>query len=200
MQNKESGLPTNKTAESEKGAERLMEALELHNSHLEDPSQTLPPLMLAYGASSPQEYVLRIIASIKSSELEQTLLVLPFSVVVDLLRVMETLLGKDCPSSSSATETVCKMFLLCLEVHFGPLSTARELHPLISRLRALAQKRLESLKDLVGFNLSALDFALGRRAEREAALQLEETVLRVKEKRRRKKNKEKALQTTVLTL
>ena len=92
------------------------------------------------------------------------------------------------------------MFLLSVEAHFGPLSASKELHPLVSRVRSLAVKRLDELKDAIGFNIAALDFARYRRDERKAALELEESVLRVKEKRRKRKNKEKALQTAILTL
>ena len=56
------------------------------------PPPQLPALMLAYRARTPEEYVAKIIESIKSSEVEQTLLVLPFDYTMRLLRVMERLL------------------------------------------------------------------------------------------------------------
>ncbi len=41
----------------------------------------LPPLMQAYSAESPLDYIISTIARIKLSELEETLLVLPLDVV-----------------------------------------------------------------------------------------------------------------------
>ena len=41
----------------------------------------LPPLMQAYGAESPLEFMSTTLAKIKSAELEETLLVLPIDVV-----------------------------------------------------------------------------------------------------------------------
>ncbi len=159
---------------------------------------TLPPLMLAYGAENPDHYMATMIASIKSSEIEQTLLILPFDLVVKLLRILETLLSL--PSTRSATEALCRMFLFAVEVHFGPLSASKEHHGLLERLRVLASGRLDEMRDLIGFNVAAINFLLGRRDERQAALDLEESVVRVKEKRRKKKNKEKALQTAIMSL
>ena len=104
---KEAGMPARKTVESERGAERLMEAVELFEKCKEEerdaeeeaaatgrpfqPPQ-LPALMLAYRAKTPEEYVAKVVESIKSSEVEQTLLVLPFDYTMRLLRVMERLL------------------------------------------------------------------------------------------------------------
>ncbi len=203
-------MPTKKTVESEKSAERLMEAIELYRSYtteLEDhraecaatrrevPAPPLPPLMAAYQVASPEEYMAKMIESVQLSEIEQTLLVFPFDVVVHLLEIMETLLEQN-----RASETVCRMFFFAVEIHFGPLSSAKDLHPLIVRVRKLAEERLNALRDLIGFNLSALDFIKNRREERQAAIELEDTVLKVKEKRRRKKDKEKALQAAIISL
>ena len=107
FQDKEAGLPTKKTAESERGAERLMEAMILYRTyqselrdHAEDcksqgktfPPPPMPPLMMAYQSKTPEDYMVKMIELIKSSEIEQTLLVLPFSEVIQLLEILETLL------------------------------------------------------------------------------------------------------------
>ena len=92
------------------------------------------------------------------------------------------------------------MFFFIVEVHFGPLSASKELHPLLRRVSELAESKLCSLRDTIGFNLAALDYHTNSLDERQKALDLEEAVLKVKEKRRKKKKKEKALQAAVLTL
>ena len=92
------------------------------------------------------------------------------------------------------------MFFFIVEVHYGPLSAGKELHPLLRRVRVLAEQRLCALRDTIGFNMAALDYHANSLDERQRALELEEAVVKVKEKRRKKKNKEKALQAAVLTL
>ncbi len=188
-----------------------MEAIELYESHTaevkehlasggsRETSPLLPPLMVAHGAKSPEEYMAKMIFSVRSSEVEQTLLVLPFDVVVRLLGIMETLLSRR-GFAAGSTEAMCRMFLLLVEAHFGPLSVSEDLHPLVSRVRQLADVRLGDLRNSIGFNIAALEFARNRRDERKAALELEESVTRVKTSRRKTKSKEKAMQAAVLTL
>lgn len=183
-----------------------MEAIELYRSytqelkdHQEDPDSThpppLPPLMMAYQSRDAEDYMAKMIELVKSSEVEQTILVFPFDVVVQLLEIMEVLLEKN-----KSVEVVCRMFFFVVEVHFGPLSTAKELHPLVRRVKELAQTRLGALRDLIGFNIAALDYHKNTLDERQRAVELVESVVKIKEKRRKKKNKEKALQTAVLSL
>jgi len=204
-QDKEAGLAGKKTAESEKGAERLMEALQLYHDHrreikeCEEAGETapqLPPLMLAYRAYTPDDYMVKMAESVKSGEIEQTLLVLPLDSVVQLLEALEILLA----ARTATAETLCRMFFFALEIHFGALSASQHLHPLITRVKALAEARLRELKDALGFNLAVLDFCLERKSERERALALEDAVLKVREKRRKNRNKEKALHAAVMAL
>jgi hypothetical protein len=75
---------------------------------------------------------------IKSSELEETLLVLPLDVVTSLIEIIETLL-----SQNLACELVCRTFFFLVEIHFGPLTGAPHLKPLISKVRDLARDRLK---------------------------------------------------------
>jgi len=81
------------------------------------------------------------LSQIKSSELEETLLVLPLDVVTSLLEIIETLLSKNL-----YCELVCRTFFFIVEIHFGPLTGAPHLKPLISRVRDLADKRLKVIK------------------------------------------------------
>jgi U3 small nucleolar RNA-associated protein 12 len=80
-------LPTRRTAGTERGAESLMEALELYKDHIKGEEQQLPPLMIAFGAENPLDYMVGAVARIKSAELEEVLLVLPLDVVQDLVEV-----------------------------------------------------------------------------------------------------------------
>ena len=98
-----------------------------------------------------EDYMAEVISRIKSSELEETLLVLPLDIVTSLIEIIETLLqkGLNC-------EVVCRTFFFLIEIHFGPLTSSPHLKSLIVRVRDLAEKRLKELKNNVGFNLAAL--------------------------------------------
>lgn len=208
--NAESGMPAKKTVESEKSAERLMEAIQLYRSYTAElaeneeeskavgkriPAPPMPPLMVAYQSRSPEDYMARMIELVKSSELEQTLLVLPFDVTIHLLEIVRVLLEEN-----KSVETVCRMFFFLVEINFGPLSVAKNLFPLIKRVRDLADSRLSELRDCVGFNQAALHYHQNKIDERERTVELVEAVTSFKEKRRKKKNKEKAMQTAILSL
>jgi U3 small nucleolar RNA-associated protein 12 len=195
-----------------------MEAIELYQGYKEEASQSakppqLPPLMLAYQSRSPEDFMARMIELVKLPEIEQTLLVLPFDVVLRLIQIIEVLLER-----RKSVEVVCRMFFFLVEIHYGSLAFAKEQHPLLKRVRDLAKQvrlrsqdrammallssfqRLDELRDMVGFNTAALQFHVNKMDERQRALELEETVLSVKEKRRKKKNKEKALRTAIISL
>merc|ERR1712098_32859 len=89
-------LASRRTASTEKGAETLMEALELYLKVEQETEEggnvTLPPLMMAYGAESALDFMCGTVARLKSAELEETLLVLPLDVVQQLVGVLARLL------------------------------------------------------------------------------------------------------------
>jgi len=126
-----------------------MEALDLYLKYKEEAEEStsqnpppLPPLMMAYQVKTAEDYMVKMVEFVKSSELEQTVLVLPLNSVIQLMETLEMLLS----IKTAATETLCRMFFFALEVHYGPLSTSKHLHPLIKRVRDLAEKRLKELK------------------------------------------------------
>lgn len=162
-QGKEAGLPSRKTAETEKGAERLMEGIEVYEGYLHEKDdlvtskepQPLPVLMTAYpGVETAEDYMAEIIGRIKSSELEETLLVLPLDVVISLIKILHVLLDK-----RLKCEVVCRTFFFLIEVHFGPLSSSSsEVKQIIKNVREKAEQRLNEMKDTVGYNLAAMSF------------------------------------------
>lgn len=210
QEDKEADLPGKKTAETEKGAERLMEAIQVYRDYTEEVKEAeneakalnkeliipaMPPLMMAYQCQTPEHYMAKMIGLIKSSEIEQTLLVLPFDVTVHLLEIIRLLLEK-----RLSVEVICRIFFFIVEVNFGPLSSAKELRPMLQDLRSLAKDRLQEVKDTIGFNMAALRYTLQQKDEKQKAIELQDTVSKFKDKRKKKKNKEKALQTAILTL
>lgn len=213
LQNKETGLASRKSAETEKGAERLMEAIELYKAYMEEvadvqreakesgrklPPPQLPVLMTVYpNVDTCDGFMAEVIGRVKSSELEETLLVLPLDVVVSLLGVLEALLQKDLRS-----EVACRMFFFLLEIHFGPLtaSSSSATKQLVRRVRELVDARLRELRDVVGFNLAALGFVQNQYQEMEKVQAFVEATSKFKDKKRKRGQRQKTVQTALMSI
>ena len=203
-QDKEAGMPSKKTAETEKGAERLMEAIEVYNNYKEEKRScsekdqpTLPLLMSAYpDVENEDDFMAEIVSRIKSSELEETLLVLPLDIVINLIKILNVLLDKNIKP-----ETVSRIFFFLIEIHFGPLSaSSSEVKQTIKEVRDKVEKSLKHLKDTVGFNMAAMNFVQNQRSERERIESFVDATSKYKEKRRKKKQKQKTIQTAIISI
>lgn len=112
--NQETGLATRKNFETLKSTEKLIEAIDVYQNELlkieeynqlckqaEQDGKERPPalqpniLFSLYKTSSPDRYILEVIKSIKSSEIEECLLCLPFNYVIQLLTILSDLLDKN---------------------------------------------------------------------------------------------------------
>ncbi|XP_060567358.1 WD repeat-containing protein 3-like [Ruditapes philippinarum] len=197
--NKETGLAGKKSVETVKAAEKIMEAIELYKeekykwsiyrlecqqSRTKKQEPEPNPLMIAFNVSTPEKYVLMVIKKVKSSELEEALLVLPFQYVIGLLKLLEEFI-----TNNWDIELMCRCLFFLLRVHHGQITACQELLPVVDRLRKITIEKLNSLRDCVGFNLTGLQF-LQRDIEHSA-----ETVFfmdatdRFKEKKKKKKKK-----------
>lgn len=164
-------LPSKKTVGSEKAAEMLLECLEVGEAygaeldqyheamrHAGKEATAVPPppaIMVAYRASTPAEFLQEILARIKSSELEEALLRLPFASVLKLLPQLISLL--ELPQQPH-TEVVCRAALFLVRVHHGPIMSTATLLPTIRQLHSLAATKICELRDLVGVNLHGFLF------------------------------------------
>merc|ERR1712142_691675 len=178
-QGTEVGLPSKKTAETERAAERLMEAIQVYqeymvelrdvaaerkatgNKDLADPQ--LPVLMTIFpNVDNPYDHMAQVLSRIRSSELEEALLVLPLDNVLGLIEIMHDLLARNLKS-----EVVSRIFFFLVEIHFGPLTASASSRELLRKVRDLVDQRLAELRDTVGFNLAALRFVENQAQERE---------------------------------
>lgn len=212
----EASLPGRKTAETERAAERIMEAVEVHKEvsiQLEEYREKLEaheanessvprpappqqhPLMLAHNTTDPDRYLIKVLRQVKSSELEEALLVLPFHYVTDLLTLLDKLLDK-----GWETELVLRILLFLVRLHHGPVSNAPSLLPVLDRLKAASRVRVDEVRDRVGFNLAGLQCLQRELEERQAVHLFADASDRVKEKRKQRRNKDKALQRAILTM
>lgn len=213
----EAALPGRKTVETERAAERIMEAVEVHKEvsvQLEEYHEKLEshrrsgkgeselpvapqphPLMLAHNTNDPDRYLLKVLRQVKSSEVEEALLVLPFHYVSQLLALLDKLLEK-----GWETELVMRILLFLVRLHHGPLSNAPALLPILDRLKVSARNRVDEVRDRVGFNLAGLQFLQRELEEREAVQLFADASDQVKKKRKQRRNRDKAKQRAILTL
>ncbi|XP_064608523.1 WD repeat-containing protein 3-like [Liolophura sinensis] len=197
--NTEVGLAGKQTLETVKAAERIMEALQvckreqyrldLHNMECEKTGKQIAPpavspMLSAMNASCPQQYVLEIVRRIRSSELDEALLVLPFDCVIELLKLIQVFLD-----NGWETELSTKCLLFLLRVHQGQITANQVLLPVIDKLRKTVVVKSEELKDRIGFNLAGLQF-LKRHIEEDQEVQFfTDATDRRQEKRKKEKKR-----------
>ncbi|KAG1651937.1 WD repeat-containing protein 3 [Nymphon striatum] len=174
----ETGRAAKKTIQTVKSAEKLMEALDI--SKLPKPEEHL--LMVAYKTTDPNKFVLETLKKIKSSELEEALLVLPFSYVMNFMKMLNTFLN-----NSWEVELALKCILFLLRINANLIMSNSSLLPMIDNLRKLSQQRVDEMKDLIGFNCAGLKH-MKRKIEENEDVQLfiDATNFLKKKKKKRK--------------
>uniref|UniRef100_F6ZG14 WD repeat-containing protein 3 n=2 Tax=Ornithorhynchus anatinus TaxID=9258 RepID=F6ZG14_ORNAN len=196
----EASLAGKKTIQTVKAAECIMEAVELfreetakraeHAAVCKAAGKEVPlppnPLLQALGNISPSDYVLEVLKKVKSSELEESLLVLPFSYVPDLLLLFNQFiqLGQD-------VELLCRCLLFLLRVHFGQITSNQMLVPAIEKLKETTVSKVGHVRDNIGFNIAGLEFLKREIEAREDVTFFADATDRVAERRRKRKKREK---------
>lgn len=151
--------PTIKTVQ---GAEQIMEAIELQreekvkrdqirSSDNDSTMEQIHPILLAYGNISPERYVLQILRKVKSADLEESLLVLPFSYIPDLLKLLNEFV-----SNGWEVELSCRCLLYLLKIHQGVISTSDIFVSVLENLQKNTESEVKKLQDTIGFNMAAL--------------------------------------------
>ncbi|XP_066562608.1 WD repeat-containing protein 3 [Amia ocellicauda] len=199
----EAALAGKKTIETVKAAERIMEALELyrdeskklqeHEAACEAAGKKLPPpkmspILVAFGNISPSQYVLDVIRKVKSSELEESLLVLPFSYIPDLLRLFNEFI-----CGGLQVELICRCLFFLLRIHFGRITSNHLLLNVINSLRTNTISKVEQIRDVLGFNLAGLKFLQREIEDKEDVTFFADATDRFTEKKRKRKKRERAI-------
>lgn len=198
----EAGLAGKKTIETVKAAERIMEAIELYREEtnkLEEhrracaaAGKELPaptnPILAAHGNISPSRYVLDVIRKVKSSELEESLLVLPFSYSPDLLTLFNEYI-----QLSLEVELICRCLFFLLRIHFGQITSNQMLLTVIDSLRKNTIGKINEMKDVIGFNMAGLQFLQREMEAKEDVTFFADATERFVEKKRKRKIKERAV-------
>uniref|UniRef100_A0A4W6G0Q8 WD repeat domain 3 n=1 Tax=Lates calcarifer TaxID=8187 RepID=A0A4W6G0Q8_LATCA len=203
-----------KTVETVKAAERIMEALELYKEEIrkmeehkyacEHAGKELPPpkpnpILVAFGKCNlslslsvfqPSRYVLDVIRKVRSSELEVSLLVLPFPYVPELLKLFNSYIQQ-----GLEVELVCRCLFFLLKIHFGQISSNQMLLSVIDELRVNTLSKVREIRDVMGFNSAALQFLQREIESKEDVMFFAEATGRLVEKKRKRRKRERAILT-----
>lgn len=204
----ESGLASKNTVETLKGAERIMEALELHREETikelefnktqqrlkEDKVYRSTNVILMTYKIDSTTHVLRTIQSIKSSDLEESLLVIPFSYISDLLTLFNKFVLQ-----SLEIELSCRCIFFLLRIHHGQITSSSSLIEIIHDLKKNVKKSVQKLRDRAGFNLAALNH-IKREAELKEEVSIFADLTDAYKEKKKKKRKQDILQRSVLSV
>ncbi|GAB1287913.1 WD repeat-containing protein 3 [Apodemus speciosus] len=193
-----------KTIETVKAAERIMEAIELHREETAKMKEhraicraagkevPLPvnPILMAHGNISPSAYVLETFKGIRSSELEEALLVLPFSYVPDILTLFNEFI-----QTGSDVELLCRCLFFLLRIHFGQITSNQMLVPVIEKLKETTISKVRQVQDVIGFNMAGLDYLKRECEAKSEVMFFAEATSHLEEKKRKRKNRKKMILT-----
>ncbi|XP_014739676.1 PREDICTED: WD repeat-containing protein 3 isoform X2 [Sturnus vulgaris] len=180
----ETGLAGKKTIETIKAAERIMEAIELYRE--ETAKQKEHNAICKAAGKEPSAYVLEVFKKVKSSELEESLLVLPFSYVPDLLRLFNEYIQQ-----GSDVELLCRALLFLLKIHFGQITSNQMLVTVIENLKKTTISRVSEARDVLGFNMAGLQFLKREIEAKDEVTFFADATEHFEEKKRKRKKKEK---------
>ncbi|CAG9786267.1 unnamed protein product [Diatraea saccharalis] len=181
-------MPTKKTIGAEKAADSIMECISVSTEYTRELKEARgqyvqpPILMAAYNCTTTDDFLLETLKKIRSSDLEEALLLLPFSAACEVVRSLPSLLER-----GSDIELVCRTAIFLTKIHRAPLLANRALLKHMIQIQAKATVRLQELRDMVGFNMHALQW-MKREAEAAESEQLFKEATdarRTRDKRRR---------------
>lgn len=159
-----------RTLETVKAGEKLMEALDLgevENQRVDEGSEEQPsPMLLGLSADL---YVLRSLGSIRSSELDEALTLLPLNHAKMLLGYCSRLMEKSCMKARLSTELLSRTVLFLMKLHHNQIVAGAVDRGLVANLKDVLDNNLRDLRSRFGFNASALTFVQAELAERDDA-------------------------------
>ncbi|EPS66900.1 hypothetical protein M569_07875 [Genlisea aurea] len=148
-------LAGKKTGETLTAADSIMEAMDLalecEEDQLKGKAIDARARAIMQGLS-PSDYVLRSVRNVHTNDLEQALLVLPFS---DSLRLLSYL--KDWIGFPDKVELVCRVAAVLVQIHHDQLTSTLTARSVLSRLKDVLHARVKECKDTIGVNIAAMN-------------------------------------------
>lgn len=169
--NTETGFAAKMTIETVKSTDRLLEAIDVFSNEQEKeidykkqceladtkgeprpPEPERDPLLLTIPTTDYRRFILEILRRIKSSELEEVLITLPFDYVRKLLIILALLLDLQWD-----VELLTRSATFLLRVNFGQIAACAALVPVISKLNSTIKGSTHRLLHLTGFNMITIE-------------------------------------------
>jgi U3 small nucleolar RNA-associated protein 12 len=163
MDQPQSAAAVKRSVLSISSGDRIMEAIELADQETKDLSsfnriqsekgmesrtRTSNPLLMGM---TPPTYILWVLRSIDSAELEQSLMVLPLRYVERVLYYLIILL-----SNNQGVEICTRTAVFIIKVHQNQIISNRMLSAPLRELRRLLKIRLAESRDAIGFNIAGI--------------------------------------------
>ncbi|XP_045473808.1 WD repeat-containing protein 3 [Harmonia axyridis] len=146
----EVSLPSKKTVNSEQGASNILEALEVCEEFKLSEKTTLPPIMMAYQVETIEEYLIKVLTSIKTSDLEQALLLLPYDSVCKLMKYCPDLLEKY--DDYFYLDVLMNTFGFLLKMHYSTIMQTHDLYETLEKFTKISFAKSKEYENLVGGN------------------------------------------------
>lgn len=184
-------LPSKKTVGAEKSAESILECLELSKKFDKDEAKDIPVLMTFYEAKNTDDFLLAVLSKIRSSDLEESLLLLPFSSVCEILEKLPRMASQ----RKDESELICKVVLFLFRIHHKTIVTSKVLLPSIQKLIKHLEESIADLRDMVGSNVHSM-ILLQKRIEDQDKVELFKDATRarkVNDRRQKKRRTAKRL-------
>lgn len=153
-------LPSKKTVGAEKAAESILECLEISRKFDEDNAAEMPVLMIFYEAKTTVDFLLAVVKKIRASDLEESLLLLPFTNVREILDKLLKLVD----DQSDEIELVCKIVLFLFRIHHRLIINNQFHLPSLTKLVKNLESSIVEARDMIGTNIHAMGL-LQRRIE-----------------------------------
>ncbi|KAF9937104.1 hypothetical protein BGZ65_001814 [Modicella reniformis] len=155
------------TMDTLKAGERVMEALELADQEinawreynagvargqrgLSKPQRS--PLLISM-RQTPEQHVWYALERVRPSELDEALLVLPFAAVTSLLNWLDVFVQREHNIS-----LICRVLFFLIKSHHNQIVANRIMRPMLDSVRRNLRVGLQKQKDIVGFNVAALNY------------------------------------------
>ncbi|XP_045592640.1 LOW QUALITY PROTEIN: WD repeat-containing protein 3 [Procambarus clarkii] len=182
---------------TEKAADMILEALVIYRQQVEAGPLAVPHHLMTYvyHTSDPLKFVLEVLRKVKSSELEEAIIVLPLDRILELLIVIKGLLEHDWD-----VELASRILILAARINLPQLLSSTKAAPIIHALAQLLPQKTLQLQNIVGFNLAGLHHMKNRLELRSETQLFAEASQKVKEARRKRKKKDQAVKRVLMTI
>ncbi|XP_068236642.1 WD repeat-containing protein 3 [Palaemon carinicauda] len=189
--------PSTTTHHTEKAVDMIIEALIIYREQLEGGPSVAPNQLMTvvYKTSDPLKFVLEVLRKVKSSELEEAIIMLSLDRILELLVVLKSILER-----GWEVELAGRILVLACRINLSQLLASAKAAPIIHALAKLLPEKLNELKDMVGFNLAGLRHLADRMEQRSEDQMFAEATMKVKSKQQKKKKRDRAIKRVLMTI